>query len=192
MGDTAAAAVLLPLHQGVWKVRLSQARAELALARQDRSLAIEEAATAAEQSRALGRPKYEALALITSARALGELHRTHEAAAKARRAVAFARRTGDPALLLSALDVLLALDGDDALLAESRTLIGSITAALATADETMRSRFVASETVRRIQTHSSLLGQTKAQAQRAKRWTQPPDAPGGYGSAPGCPTRTLQ
>jgi ATP/maltotriose-dependent transcriptional regulator MalT len=153
--DTAAAAVAHPWHRGLWEVRLSQARAELALARQDRSLAIEEAATAAVQSRALPRPKYEALALITSARALGEQHRTHEAAANARRAIASARRTGDPPLLLSALDVMLALDGDDALLAEARTLIGSITAALATADETMRSRFVTSEIVRRIQTHSS-------------------------------------
>jgi ATP/maltotriose-dependent transcriptional regulator MalT len=67
--DTAAAATAHPWHRGLWEVRLSQARAELALARQDRSLAIEEAATAAAQSRALLRPKYEALALITSARA---------------------------------------------------------------------------------------------------------------------------
>ena len=104
--------------------------------------------------------------MITSARALGELHRTHEGAANARRAIAFARRTGDPALLLSALDVLLALDGDDALLAEARTLIGSITGALATADETMRSRFVTSETVRRIQAHSSL-AQPKERSGRA-------------------------
>ena len=153
--DTATAAQAHPWHRDIWKVRLSQARAELALARQDRSLAIEEAATAAAQSRALPRPKYEALALMTSARALGELDRIHEAAENARRAVAFARRTGDPALVLSALDVLLALDGDDALLAEARTLIGSITAALAKADETMRSRFATSETVRRIQQHST-------------------------------------
>jgi hypothetical protein len=55
-------------------------------------------------------------------------------------------------LLLAALDVQLALDGDDTLLGEARTLISSITAGLAKADETMRSRFVASETVRRIQT----------------------------------------
>ncbi len=148
--DTAAAAMAHPWHRGIWEVRLSQVRAELALARQDRSLAIEEAATAAAQSRALPRPKYEALALMTSARAHGELGQTHEAATNARRAIAFARRTGDPALLLSALDVLLALDGDDALLAEARTLIGSITAALAIADEMMHSRFVASEIVRRI------------------------------------------
>jgi tetratricopeptide (TPR) repeat protein len=154
--DTAHAAAAHPWHRGLWGVRMSQARAELSLARQDRSLAIEEAATAAVQSRALGRPKYEALALITSARALGELHRTHQAAANARRAIAFARRTGDPALLLSALDVLLALDGDDPLLAEALTLISNITAALKTADETLQSRFAASETVRRIQTHSSL------------------------------------
>jgi tetratricopeptide (TPR) repeat protein/predicted Ser/Thr protein kinase len=149
--DTAAGAAAHPWHQGLWKVRLSQARAELALARQDRIRAIEEAATAAGQSQTLGRPKYEALALITSARALGELHRTNEAAANARRAIASARRTGDPALLLSALDVLLALDGDDQLLAEARTLISSITAALV--NEAMRKRFVASETVHRIQKH---------------------------------------
>ena len=60
--DTTEAAVAHPFHRGLWQVRLSQARAELALARQDRSLAIEEAATAAVESRALGRPKYGALA----------------------------------------------------------------------------------------------------------------------------------
>ena len=118
-----------PLASGHLASAAVAARAELALARQDRSLAIEEAATAAVESRALGRPKYGALALITSARALGELHRTHEGAANARRAIAFARRTGDPALLLSALDVLLAVDGDDASLAEARTLVNGITAA---------------------------------------------------------------
>jgi ATP/maltotriose-dependent transcriptional regulator MalT len=171
--DTAAAAVAHPWHRGIWEARLSQARAELALARQDRSLAIEEAATAVVQSHALPRPKYEALALITSARTLGELHRTHEAAGNARRAIAFARRTGDPALLLSALDVLLALDGDDASLAEARTLVSSITATLATADETMRSRFVTSETVRRIQTLSSFLTQPKAPPKERRGYATP-------------------
>lgn len=153
--DTARAAAEHPGHWGLWAVRVAQARAELSLARQDRSLAVEEAAMAARQSRALGRAKYEALAFITSARALGELDRTHEAAANARRAIALARRTADPALLLSALATLLALDGDDALLAEARALTGHITAALATSDETMQSRFVTSETVRRIQPLSS-------------------------------------
>jgi serine/threonine protein kinase/tetratricopeptide (TPR) repeat protein len=151
--ETTADAVAHPFHQGLWRARISQARAELSFARQDRSRAIEEAATAAAQSRALGRPKYEALAFITSARALGELQRTHEAAAEARRAIASARRTADPALLLSTLDVLLGLDGDDTLLAEARALITSITAALARVDEAMRSHFVTSETVRRIQTY---------------------------------------
>ncbi len=95
-----------------------------------------------------GYTKYEALGLITSATALHRLGRTREAIADARHAVAVARRTSDPALLLQAIDTLLALDGDDPLAAEARVLNGRILAALP--DETMRRRFTESEVVQRI------------------------------------------
>ena len=146
--DTATAAATHPWHRGLWAVRLSQARAELALARGDRYTAIEEATTAAEQGRAIGRPKYEVLALIARARALGGLQRTREALADARRATALARGTEDPALLLQALDVFLLLEGNDESLAEARALVDRIIGALP--DETMRHRFHESETVQRV------------------------------------------
>lgn len=146
--DTATAATTHPWHRGLWAVRLSLARAELALARGDRYRAIEEATTAGEQGRAIGRPKYQVLALIARARALGGLQRTPEALVDARRAMALARRTEDPALLLQALDVFLLLEGNDESLAEARALVDRITGALP--DETMRRRFHESETVQRV------------------------------------------
>lgn len=135
-------------HDWLWRLRLAQTRAELALARGDMDLALAEAREGSLQSRARRRTKYEALGLITSATALHRLGRTREAIADARDAVAIARRTSDPALLLQAIDTLLALDGDDPLAAEARALNGRILAALP--DETMRRRFTESEVVQRI------------------------------------------
>ena len=149
MKETANAAATNPWHKNLWKVRLSQARTEIALARGDRNTTIEEAITAIDQARALGRPKYEALAHIARAHALGGLDRMPEAIADANRAIALARRTADPALLLQALDVLLVLDGNDEALAEARALVGRIVSALP--NDTMRHPFQASETVRRVQ-----------------------------------------
>src|SRR5262249_11341600 len=107
-----------------------------------------EAHNASVKSRTIRRPKYEALGLITAAQALHTLGRTHEAIGNARRAVAVARETADPALLLQALDALIKLDGDDRLAAEACALADRILAALP--DETMGRRFTNSEVVQRI------------------------------------------
>jgi hypothetical protein len=72
-----------------------------------------------------------------------------EAIADAHRAIAVARRTDDPALLLQALDVLLFLEGNDEALAEARLLIHRIAGALT--NDTMRYRFQSSEIVHRVQ-----------------------------------------
>jgi hypothetical protein len=56
-------------HEWLWKLRLSQARAELALARGDFEAATADATDCVDQSRAHGRLKYEALGLMTRARA---------------------------------------------------------------------------------------------------------------------------
>ena len=95
-----------------------------------------------------GRIKYEALGQITAARALRALGRTHEAIAHARDALAVARPSSDPALLLWALNVLLALDGDDALAREARTVSDAIRLELP--DEAMQRRFAESELVQMI------------------------------------------
>jgi tetratricopeptide (TPR) repeat protein len=135
-------------HEWLWRLRLTQTRAELALARGELDLALSEARDACVQSRARRRPKYEALGLMTSAVALHRLGRTIEAIADARHAIALARQTADPALLLQVLDTLLALDGDDELAAEARSVHDRILAALP--DDIMRRRFTESEVVQRI------------------------------------------
>ena len=135
-------------HEWLWRVRLCQARAELALARGAFETAVAEASEGIEQSRARLRPKYESLGLITRARARHGLGRTRDAVTDARQAAVVARHTGDPALLLQALDALLTLDGDDASAAEARALDTRISSELP--DETVRRRFSDSDVVQRV------------------------------------------
>ena len=145
----AVAATTSGQHGWLWQLRLSQARAELALARGALDEAVVAASEGIDQSRARGRRKYEALGLITRAQALHRLGRTHQAIADGRGAVDVARPTADPALLLQALDAVLALDGSEDVAAEARALCGRIMQALP--DQTIRARFADSEVVQRIQ-----------------------------------------
>jgi tetratricopeptide (TPR) repeat protein len=140
-------------HEWLWRLRLCQARAELALARGELDTAVTEAGDGIRQSRARGRPKYDALGLVTRAHALHGLGRTHEAIVDAGIAVELARRTADPALLLVTLDALLALDGNDPVAAEAQLVTKQIRDALP--DDTMRRRFDAAEVVQRIEKLSS-------------------------------------
>jgi DNA-binding winged helix-turn-helix (wHTH) protein/tetratricopeptide (TPR) repeat protein len=144
----AAAASTAGWHEWLWRLRLTQARAELALARGAFDEAIATATETIEQSRTRGRPKYEALGLIIRARGLYAIARTHSAIADARCAVDVAGTTGDPALLLIALDVLLELDGSDELADRARAVTDRVHDALP--DEGMRGDFRGSEVVRRI------------------------------------------
>jgi tetratricopeptide (TPR) repeat protein len=144
----AAAASTAGWHEWLWQLRLAQARAELALARDAFEEAVATATNAIEQSRARGRPKYETLGLITRARGLHALARTRDAIADARTAVSVADTMGDPALLLLALDALIGLDGTDGLATRARAVIDSIDDALP--DEVMRRCFTESEVVRRV------------------------------------------
>jgi DNA-binding winged helix-turn-helix (wHTH) protein len=147
--ETVAAVATAPgWHEWLWRLRLCQVRAELALARGTYAVAVEEAGEGIRQSRAKGRPKYEALGLIARAHALHGVGRTHDAIEDARAGVKVARGTADPALLLLALDAVLALDGDDASSAEARGLEAVISAALP--DQTTRQRFSESEVVQRL------------------------------------------
>src|SRR5260370_22400778 len=68
--ETIAAAAATPgWHDWLWRLRLCQAQAELALARGALDIAVVEAGEGIDQSRARRRPKYEALGLITRAHA---------------------------------------------------------------------------------------------------------------------------
>ena len=144
----AAAASTAGWHQWLWQLRLTQARAELALERDAFDDAIVTATDSIEQSRARERPKYEALGLITRARGLNALAKTRDAIADARAAVSVADRTGDPALLLLTLDALIGLDGTDELATRARAVTDRIDESLP--DEMVRQCFVESEAVRRI------------------------------------------
>ena len=66
----------------------------------------------------------------------------------ARRAVAVARRIGDPALLAQAIALLVAIDGNDRLLLEARLLIDRITLALP--DAPLRQYFLEAEPIARV------------------------------------------
>ncbi len=144
----AAAATTAGWHGWLWQLRLTQARAELADARDACDEAVLEASTAIEQSRAKGRPKYEVLGLITRARALHARGRTRDGIADATAAMTIAEKIGDPALLLLALDVLIGLDGTDQLLNQARAVTDRIVRAVP--DAVMRQCFTESEVVRRI------------------------------------------
>ncbi len=143
----AAAASTTGWHQWLWQLRLTQAKAELALARDALDEAVTTATESIEQSRARGRPKYEALGLITRARGLHALARTRDAIADTKTAVNVADRTGDPMLMLLALDALIGLDGNDELAARVRTAIDHISVGLP--NEVMRQSFTESEVMRR-------------------------------------------
>jgi tetratricopeptide (TPR) repeat protein len=134
-------------HEWLWRLRLCQVRAELALARGEHESAGQEATQSIEQSRARRRPKYEALGLITRAHAMHSIGRTRDAIADVQRAATVARAVGDPALILQAIVASIAIDGNDELLAEALALIARISDAL---PDTIRPSFQRSEPVRQI------------------------------------------
>jgi tetratricopeptide (TPR) repeat protein len=133
-------------HGWLWMLRLAEARAEIALARGEWEEAIGFADDAIAQSVVRARVKYRVAGLETRAKALAALGRTHEAIAGLRSAIELARPVGDPAMFLRAAVSLLALEGNDQLLAETRTMARRILAALP--DEEMIRRFKAAESVR--------------------------------------------
>jgi tetratricopeptide (TPR) repeat protein len=100
-------------HRWLWRMRIAEARAEVALAQGDWEEAFQWAELAITRSREFGRPKYEALGLHSraSARLVGGHKR--QAIGDLRRALALAGSTDDPALQLRIGTSLLEIDGDD-------------------------------------------------------------------------------
>ena len=152
LAETAtAAASTAGWHRWLWQLRLTQAKAELALERGAFNEAVASATDGIKQSRAGGRPKYEALGLITRSRALQALTRSRDAIGDAVAAVSVADKVGDPALWLLALDALIGIDGTDELATRARAITERIQECLP--DEVMRRCFTESEVVRRIRGH---------------------------------------
>jgi tetratricopeptide (TPR) repeat protein len=135
-------------HGWLWRLRLAQARAEIALARGAQEEALQWAEDAIGQSRRSGRVKYQVAGLQMRGQALAALGQTRQARASLRRAVALAQATGDPAMFLRAAAPLLAIDGDDVLRAEARSAAVRISRALP--NEEMIDRFKAAEPVRAL------------------------------------------
>jgi tetratricopeptide (TPR) repeat protein len=135
-------------HLWLSRIRLNEARAELALARGDDDEVLRYAAEAIERSRATGRFKYEALALCTRAAALHHMGRTKEAIESLRVAVDRAQALDDPALLVRVAEPLLLIDGDDGLSARARAAVQRILANLP--EDRMRQHVLAAEPVQTI------------------------------------------
>jgi DNA-binding winged helix-turn-helix (wHTH) protein/tetratricopeptide (TPR) repeat protein len=155
--ETAAAAASTGgWHQWLWQLRLIQARAELALAREAFDEAVQTATDSIAGSRARSRPKYETFGLITRARGQCALGRTGDAIADAAAAVRIAERIGDPALLLVALDALLELDGTDDMAVLAGTVAARIDRSLP--DDVMRQCFRESEVVQRVRARAGARG----------------------------------
>jgi tetratricopeptide (TPR) repeat protein len=138
-------------HGWLWRLRMSEARAELALERGQWDEAVTMASECIDDSRARSRPKYEILGMITRARARRALDQIPAAIEDASRAVALARTLGDPVVLLSALNAQLAIDGTDALAAEARASVARIVGQLD--DLQLRDSFLASELVSEASAH---------------------------------------
>jgi hypothetical protein len=122
-----------------WKMRLCQARAELALAKGEWDTAITFASDVMEQSTCCQRPKYQALALIVRARARLELG-VRKLVDDARASVEMARRLSEPVLLAECLSVRLSEEGTDELLAESQRAVDDVL--LGVAGESLKRSFL--------------------------------------------------
>jgi tetratricopeptide (TPR) repeat protein len=127
-------------HAWKWKMRLAQARAELALAKGEWNDAVTFADQVIEQSKWRYRPKYEALALTVRARARHELG-IRKALDDARAAVTIARRIADPVLLAESLSIVVQQHGTNELLTETRNVTDSLF--LGVTDVSLRRSFVA-------------------------------------------------
>jgi DNA-binding SARP family transcriptional activator len=148
-----AAAGAAGFHGWLWQLRLSQARAEIALGREEWEEALRQAGETIEQSRTKGRVKYLVLGLCIRAEALAARNAQSEAVLALRNAMRLARSTRDPALLLRPASMLLAFDGDDALAGEALTAVDRIRGELP--DLALLRRFEAADPVRLILSYRS-------------------------------------
>jgi class 3 adenylate cyclase/tetratricopeptide (TPR) repeat protein len=135
-------------HGWLWRLRLAEARAELALARDDYEGTLRLVEDAIAQSQSRGRVKYQAFGLETRAKALAALGRKKEAIVAAQNAVKLLRPIGAPALFLRAAATLIDLEGNDKLLAEARSATQQIMTALP--NDELRRTFRQAEPVRLV------------------------------------------
>jgi hypothetical protein len=128
-------------HAWKWRMRLSQARAELALADGEWNEARHFAASVVEQSLTCGRLKYEALGQATLSRAMAQLG-CRDAIDKARAAVLIAKRLDDPAVLLECYAALLDISPDHDTISKAQCVIRRTSSEIH--EERLRAAFLAS------------------------------------------------
>jgi tetratricopeptide (TPR) repeat protein len=102
-------------HGWLFKMRLTAARAEIAVAKADWEAALAAASDVVAQSGRFGRAKYMAIGRSISGRASLALGRTDEGIVELRSALDLATRMEAPALVLRAAEPLLEVVGDDSL-----------------------------------------------------------------------------
>jgi tetratricopeptide (TPR) repeat protein len=148
--DEVAAALdeAMGAHGWLWRLRLAQARAEIALARGEWDETLRLVDIALQHDFNQGRVKFQVLGLKTRAQALAALGRIDDATVDLRNALAFSRSIGDPALIVKVAASLLAIERDDALAREAYGIVQRISAALP--NDEMRRLFEAAEPVQQI------------------------------------------
>jgi tetratricopeptide (TPR) repeat protein len=132
-------------HRWVWRLRLDEIRAELALRKGEHAAAIELATRADDQAVKCGRLRYRVWSRCLRGHALAASDRHGDAHADLDAALAGARELHEPALLLHALCASLAVRPDLVLAAEARTLVRTLAAAHP--EETTRARLLARVTI---------------------------------------------
>lgn len=135
-------------HGWLWRLRLAQAQAELAVARKEWNEALRLTEISITDSHDRGRVKYEILGLKTRGQTLAELGRITEAISVLRNALMLVRPTGDPVLFAQVVAVLLSCDDDKVLAQEAYSTIQRVSTALP--GEEMRQTFEAAEPVQKI------------------------------------------
>jgi tetratricopeptide (TPR) repeat protein len=134
-------------HAWLMALRFAQAQAEVRLAQGAYVEALRFTEDTLARARQTGRVKYEVLGLQTQAEALVGLGQTKDAIPKLHTALERARRIADPALFLRVAAALLAIEGDDLLLAEAHATVERIKKAL---PEELRRTFLDTEPVRLV------------------------------------------
>jgi tetratricopeptide (TPR) repeat protein len=134
-------------HHWLLALRFAQAQAEVRLEQGAFRNALLFTEISLSRAKQTGRLKYEVLGLQTQGEALAGLGRTKEAIPLLRTAVERARMIGDPALFLRVAAALLAIEGDDTLLAEAKAAVERIREAL---PDSLRRPFVETEPVRLV------------------------------------------
>jgi serine/threonine protein kinase/tetratricopeptide (TPR) repeat protein len=125
-------------HGWVWRMRLDELRAEIALRAGEPEVAMEAATRGLERATKSGRPRYRVFSRCLRGAALAALGR--DASEDLDAALVDARAVGEKVVLLQAMRASLAVRRDDALLAEARELVRVIAASHP--EETTRARFL--------------------------------------------------